>query len=1675
MEQEVLLNVGNPDKIKSILISKRVNEILGLVDRLLLSEESDTTVSLLEAATYGMYSHEELLDICEGLIDRLWIHPIHESYRTIFALFLNDAIEYLEDWKLERLCVHIIRKLPKDCSHSSCIFTTLGKAILRLESSPVVLTPIFESLCNEEWSSGNALQLIESLKDYPMSLQHKGLLLKKVLPKLSQLDSHSFTRALSTVFLFSCSKTLSLTLNHLRIEFMSETTNFTADLKDETFSLVFELCTQSTQFGLELLLAVKSLSQDVILSEFIFALLLTVLPIPYLQTQSLRLLNSTLLAAFADGRLISESAFLRGFCDAPDDPATLIFRISQQCLSASGKHLTQGLVLLGFGLLRASAHNPGSALLTSRRTRAPSTVKSHKPNTSPFVPQHHINVRVGRLAMEVLVHLFKHCPQMRQTIMDILANILWTESSSPIALKLADLLADMGAASPLDVAVLADRLEPIINSIGLIPVELSIGLVHALLPLIRAGNQLVDAWNASQQPTENPMGAVRTRLFTTLCKAASSPRVHYRRTAVACFLILLKHLKVSVSAFRSASQHSSGNLSQGTPLTQTQATQLNPHLLYSQLQSTQLAQQAVVLPCDVDQNEALCTEIVSVLHRIIFSAFFRSQAGSLLEDPENKVKSDIYWGLCEVVTRNKGLCEPVLNMYLRLLLASLSPSFLREIKRTQPLASLTVPTMVEPSQPALGPAGPPVHLDDLIIHGNTGTEVRRAEHPDILVWCLQSVLTLPQFGLSWRQYRLKRAQARASSANESGEESSESVSMGFSQFTQSTVTGSVACGRAVSTSLFSKAVTLLLSLSDSLRLTPLDDFGLNPDTDFGNTSAGNLNRERANLLLGLYDACLELELKDPLELISASGSQQTQSGNQAESSWSRIRQLFARRVALSNLLCNKTSSSSSQASVGSLLLPTFGQGAHFRPGLLILGLTSASQSGLSRVLRASSTSDAANSLAYHMLLTISTRLSQFTRCAGGGIPYAYRDLLVQAIASILQHVIRYYNHKLLVDLDPSTAPSASTAIANTSALSIGVSDSDPANATKARSSSPAATYSAALSVLDVAFTLAMDYLGSKRLHRLAVRIYSTTSDPGYRYPQFEQHAASEFAGEGEEDNEDDSLERRNADVTPAQALSAVIKLIKGWITKLLSPNPGTSFVSTQRVSSHAVSHTRDLVVLIPLLVRLCRARATIGSDESSRTANIVGNMYGGLDRVLAWLIRLMRSAVPQSSSKPGSEATGLLTAARVQLVSQTVWLAHLVEAFTNEPSQGSDSQLNLDYLLTTLAADIHHTLKDASVAQDTSYLPDDSEGIVTFPMVTRVSALPLLNLLYSTVRQLVSEFEWLLAYLAPSLGGRMVADDSKMDELRAEGNSREEALCTRLSTVGETMSELLKTAIPAPSAHADNLLEVSARIFNFLTQFVKYYLKIVRRRCGRFPVLFERLVRVYGKEVSPNAYSFISYIQHAESEKLKGIQDKQPMKKTGKNGQKSGASSKKTSELTSIPQTVMSRSIKDSRVIPQLVFSIEQYERFLMQLSKLSKVNLMRNVKLAVSRDFRINTATVAAQLERSALLSPSSDSDVDVQDENVEPVNENNVAAVVAAEADNSNQSSTDCSSMSVADLILPDSGGSQNQLPTSPTQKETTTPKWGRSVKPSATRLSALKRHSTNTTEPTNQKKRR
>ncbi|VDP90580.1 unnamed protein product, partial [Echinostoma caproni] len=459
------------------------------------------------------------------------------------------------------------------------------------------------------------------------------------------------------------------------------------------------------------------------------------------------------------------------------------------------------------------------------------------------------------------------------------------------------------------------------------------------------------------------------------------------------------------------------------------------------------------------------------------------------------------------------------------------------------------------------------------------------------------------FNSAWKRYRLNRLRSR----DQSNSESTQSTE-GFSQFTQSSAAGSIECGRAVSSSLFSKSVTLLLALSDSLRSTPLDEFGLTADTDFGSTATGKVNRERAHVLLGLYDACLEFELKAPLESSGAGGTQTP------ANDWTRVRQLFARRVQLRNLVYGKlppvTGGSTGHGSL--LLVPVTLHDRSVRPGLLVMGLISAAdQARLPQLLRSSFHADEAGPVAHHLLITIAARLSHFGQSTRGRTPYAYRDQLVQTLVPILQHVIRYYNHKL-------SSPYAEPPGPNTTRSTNG---SDTSNTdVEARIRVGASVSAAALSVLDNAFTLALEQLGTGRLHRLISLLYPVVCQPQYRnpLPGPDDEVGDELISTGES-LEDSESNHSISDVSPAQALSSLIKLIKGWITNLLNSGCNAAVSGPPKPVHHvmAATLTRDLVILLPLLVRLCRARAQIGSDEAGTTVPMTANPLAGLDRVLA--------------------------------------------------------------------------------------------------------------------------------------------------------------------------------------------------------------------------------------------------------------------------------------------------------------------------------------------------------------------------------------------------------------------------------------------------------------------------
>ncbi|CAH8502763.1 unnamed protein product [Schistosoma margrebowiei] len=1701
MDTELENVLGNLNEVSKLLLNKSFQEVVNYFDKLLRSDKSNRLNSL--EALLGVSKHEQLLEIYEHVVDFLWSKEVDTSIRLMFFSFLNNNLDFLEDWKVERLCFRMIRKLIYVCSEPSLLFDVLARALVKLENSNTVLISMVDSLCSVEWHNENIICLLDIFSNY--SLQQKSMekILEKALSKITSWELDKRPIFIQSILLFSFPRYMEFLFLQLTSLIYGSSSSCPPEsfevIRGQLMMKIFSLVKANQQFGKTIFETVKCLSKSLTGSEFYYTVLMTLLPNRSTQSEATQLLTTSILTGFSDSHLVLESSFLRDLCRLPDDPKEIILKLSEHCTSKQWEFTVQGMILLGFTLLRAACSSSTSSIVNKSSGRLSKSL-----STSPFQTYDTLKSRILCSGLDLLLHIFKHCPCSRDEIITIIANIIWSESSRSIALYALDLLSNLVAVFPLEVAIRANRLDSIIDSIGLIPLSISTALVHALLPLIRAGSLLEIENNVDSEKSDNPFSQVRMRLISNLCKAAQSPRIPSRCAAVACLILLLKHLKVPVSSFRSASQRSSSSSSLSQPFvySQSQATQRNPLVLFSQLQSTQIAQQAVLLPCDIVQNEVLCTEIISILHRIIFSAFFRSQPGSLLADPENIVKSNIYWGLCEVVTRNRGLCEPVLNLYLRLLTGCLEPNFLKTLKRSNVQNSLNIPpTQMNPTNVDFIHS-PPFILNKLIDHTSVGNEILRTEHPDILIWCLQLILTLPIFNLSWKRLHSRET---SNSGSELSQISSDLSSETASQFTQSTLNNSIQCGRLVTYPLFSKAVNLLISISDSLRLLSKEDFGLTTETDFSSSAVGKLNRDRVHLLINIYDACLEFELKDPLGCgvthINSNNNIQSQFTNQnsaGQPAWIRIRQLFAKRLVLLNLLNGKHGGYVISSQNYGILSR---HGSDSRCGLLIMSLVSLSQANLKSILIASIRSDSVNPLACHVLQTISNRLNQFTRCAEGDIPCAYRDALISEMGPIMKCVIRFYHYKIMLSENHSSLPSHTQSTNITTTIG-NAEDNELANqsdTSKTRPTSSMSTSSTALQVINNVMTLALHYLGIQRLHKLCKIIYPVTNDPDYTEQMLNNN--SDVPCDSEDNVDDESLESMIAEITPAQALSTFIKLVKSWVTKVLNP-VGAANSSTQKLTAVNFPHAKDLVILLPLLVKLCRARASIGSEVTIPDVNKI-NPYSGLSRVLAWLLRLMRAPIPLRGSSEINSTNVLATSARVQLINQAIWLAHLIgsNSLPHNP-QTPDAELALDDLILALSSDLTTVLGNVTGVKDISLVPDEKELTVTYPLVTRSSALSILPLIYSSIKHSIHEYEWFLTNISIDCAGRLDMTDgkgSKDIENKLDGNEKEESFCLRLIGLGEILAQLLQTALPAPSVHVDTLLEIGASVFNLLSRLTKYYLRIIRLKYGRFPVIFERLVRVYGREVAPRAYVLFSYIQNSESEKIKGFQENKNLKK--KSNEKDDCEPKKSKSTGGISQALISRTIKDSRLIPQLIYAIEQYERFLMQLSKKSKINLMRNVKLSTARDFRINQAAVIASLEQSTALSLSSLSDNSEPDEDAENLNNDVINANDPTEREqedtdrrsgndndddkqhrsshyqddnhvpgNENNVCDDIDShdvMHTNDIDENVENISSNHLSKSRT---TVTPAWGRQVNPVSQRRSALKRSLQSTTNNNN-----
>lgn len=120
------------------------------------------------------------------------------------------------------------------------------------------------------------------------------------------------------------------------------------------------------------------------------------------------------------------------------------------------------------------------------------------------------------------------------------------------------------------------------------------------------------------------------------------------------------------------------------------------------------------------------------------------------------------------------------------------------------------------------------------------------------------------------------------------------------------------------------------------------------------------------------------------------------------------------------------------------------------------------------------------------------------------------------------------------------------------------------------------------------------------------------------------------------------------------------------------------------------------------------------------------------------------------------------------------------------------------------------------------------------------------------------------------------------------------------------------------------------------------------------------------------AYEFVPLWQNSESEAAKAQLEDRKGKKRKKGGAGGGAAG-------GAKDTSKAKIVRESRMVPTLVYVIEVLERQLLLLSKATKVDLTRHFKRISSRDFRIQYGHMVDALaadERADDESEDSDED---------------------------------------------------------------------------------------------------
>ncbi|XP_067004325.2 Fanconi anemia group I protein [Anabrus simplex] len=233
-------------------------------------------------------------------------------------------------------------------------------------------------------------------------------------------------------------------------------------------------------------------------------------------------------------------------------------------------------------------------------------------------------------------------------------------------------------------------------------------------------------------------------------------------------------------------------------------------------------------------------------------------------------------------------------------------------------------------------------------------------------------------------------------------------------------------------------------------------------------------------------------------------------------------------------------------------------------------------------------------------------------------------------------------------------------------------------------------------------------------------------------------------------------------------------------------------------------------------------------------------------------------------------------------------------------------------------------------AIDTDSAPDD---VTHYAILGENTANICLQQLSSSLKTLLDDVEWIVARLRGEFAAQSYPSEHDIEKRREFLKGKERDTCRFLGHCVKIITVVISIALP-PGPTTDAVLKLLISLYATLSSTTKYFISRSNKTDRAFQTArFMNVVHLAGVDLAGHVQLLILHIMSLDTE------NEEPEKKKKKKGGEKAA---------------MSKVLKDTKCVPKIVFGMETFEKFLIQLSNKCKVNLMQNIKPSTSRDFRI-------------------------------------------------------------------------------------------------------------------------